>query len=94
MTQWRVHVYPTREDVLVIDEIYGTKEEAEKRLDRIENAIAKEWAVMSEGPKPGTRRVLNGKHIVGAMMFEVDERWPRSMRSCRAIGSRATSATA
>ncbi len=93
MTQWRVCVYPTHESILAIDEIYGTQKEAQERLCYIENAIANDRTVMSEGPKPGTRRVLAGRHIVGAMMFEVDERWPRSTRSCRATGSHATSAT-
>lgn len=93
MTQWRVCVYPTHESILVIDEIYGTQKEAQERLCYIENAIANDWLVVSIGPKPGTVRILNSRHIVGAMMFEVDERWPRSTRSCRAIGSHATSAT-
>lgn len=93
MTQWRVCAYPTHESILVIDEIYGTQEDAQHRLNSIESAIINGRTVESKGPKPGTRRVLNGRHIVGAMMFEVDERWPRSTRSCRATGSHATSAT-
>lgn len=74
MTQWRVCVYPTHESILAISETYGTQKEAKDRFNSINDAILK-------GPKPGTVRILNGKHIVGAMMFEVDERWPRSMRS-------------
>lgn len=81
MTQWRVCVYPTHESILVINETYGTRQEAQDRYDSIRNAIVNDRPIESSGPKPGTRRVLNGKHIVGAMMFEVDERWPRSTRS-------------
>ena len=81
MTQWRVCVYPTHESILAINETYGTQKEAQERLYSIENAIVNDRTVESIGPKPGTVRILNGKHIVGAMMFEVDERWPRSTRS-------------
>lgn len=93
MTQWRVCVYPTHESILVIDEIYGTQKEARDRFNSINDAILKGRPVASKGPKPGTVRLLNGKHIVGVIMFEVDERWPRSTRSCPGIGSHATSAT-
>lgn len=93
MTQWRVCVYPTHESILAINETYGTRAEAQDRLGFIHDIIINDGAVISSGPKPGTVRILAGKHIVGAMMFEVDERWPRSMRSCRAIGSHAMSAT-
>ena len=75
MTQWRVCAYPTHESILVIDEIYGTQKEAEGRLDIIRSRINEGGCVVSRGPKPGTVRILNGKHIVGAMMYEVDERW-------------------
>lgn len=93
MTQWRVCVYPTHESILAINETYGTRAEAQDRYDSIRNAIINDRPIESSGPKPGTVRILNSRHIVGAMMFEVDERWPRSTRSCPAIGSRATSAT-
>ena len=75
MTAWRVCAYPTHESILAIDEIYGTQQEAQERLYFIETAIVNDRTVESRGPKPGTVRILNGKHIVGAMMFEVDERW-------------------
>lgn len=93
MTQWRVCVYPTHESILAINETYGTWQEAQDRYDSIRNAIVNDRPIESSGPKPGTVRILNSRHIVGAMMFEVDERWPRSTRSCRATGSDATSAT-
>lgn len=83
MTQWRVCAYPTHESILAISEIYGTQEAAARRLEIIRNTIHGDGSacVVSKGPKPGTVRILSSRHIVGAMMFEVDERWPRSMRS-------------
>ncbi len=75
MTQWRVCAYPTHENILAINETYGTQKEAEGRLDIIRSRINEGGCVVSRGPKPGTVRILNGKHIVGAMMYEVDERW-------------------
>lgn len=81
MTQWRVCAYPVHECILTISETYGTKQEAQDRLCHIHNAIINGGTIMSNGPKPGTVRILNSRHIVGAMMFEVDERWPRSTRS-------------
>lgn len=81
MTQWRVCAYPTHESILAINETYGTRQEAEDRYDSIRNAIINDRPIESSGPKPGTARILNSRHIVGAMMFEVDERWPRSTRS-------------
>lgn len=93
MTQWRVCVYPTHESILAINETYGTQKEARDRFNSINDAIIKGQLVTSKGPKPGTVRILNSRHIVGAMMYEVDERWPRSTHSCRATGSHATSAT-
>lgn len=75
MTQWRVCVYPTHESILAINETYGTRQEAERRFEIITNAIfSGSGCVRSNGPKPGTVRILAARHIVGAMMFEVDER--------------------
>lgn len=81
MTQWRVCAYPTHESILAINETYETRQEAARRLEIITNAIISEdGCVRSKGPKPGTARVLAARHIVGAMMYEVDERWPRPIR--------------
>lgn len=75
MTQWRVCAYLTHESILAISETYGTQKEAQDRLYAIHCAIVNDRPVESRGPKPGTVRILAARHIVGAMMFEVNERW-------------------
>lgn len=67
--EWQVYAYTLREDCLTIREIYGTREEAEHRLDVIETAMRHGGIVRCVIPELDSVTIVNGSMIVGAMMF-------------------------
>ena len=74
--EWHVRAYPVREDCLTVREIYGTREEAEHRLDVIETAMRHGGIVRCVIPELDSVTIVSGSMIVGAMMYrkKVEER--------------------
>lgn len=74
--EWSVYVYTLREDCLTVRETYGTREEAEHRLDVIETAMRHGGIVRCVIPELDNVTIVNGSMIVGAMMYrkKVEER--------------------
>nr|DAG28058.1 MAG TPA: hypothetical protein [Caudoviricetes sp.] len=67
--EWQVYAYTLREDCLTVREIYGTREEAEHRLDAIETAMRHGGIVRCVIPELDSVTIVSGSMIVGAMMF-------------------------
>lgn len=67
--EWHVRAYPVREDCLTVREIYGTRKEAEHRLDVIETAMRHGGIVRCVIPELDNVTIVNGSMIVGAMMY-------------------------
>lgn len=73
--EWHVNIYPAHESALYIHEIYGTKEEAEHRLNAVESAMRRGGVIRAGIPEAGSWKIVNGSMIVGTMMYrkKVDE---------------------
>lgn len=67
--EWSVYVYTLREDCLTVRETYGTREEAEHRLDVIETAMRHGGIVRCVIPELDSVTIVSGSMIVGAKMF-------------------------
>lgn len=67
--EWSVYVYTLREDGLTVRETYGTREEAEHRLDAIETAMRHGGIVRCVIPELDSVTIVSGSMIVGAKMF-------------------------